>query len=220
MEGLVFLESVKKMPLMDLPVRSTFVKTNSGSVLFSPGSCLASNQIQELENVTDIVSPNFFHCAGVSKASSVFPAARKWVPSGGHILKPEIQWTDELSAESWPYQDELPMVLLNGIPRINEVVFIHKKSKSLIVADLCFNLVDVRGIGSWIILNLFGTYKKFATSQFFVRFINDKEAFGKSLSQVFSYDFENIIVGHGQNIIGNGKSKLLKALEDRGVFPR
>ncbi|MBK8202485.1 MAG: hypothetical protein IPK68_09305 [Bdellovibrionales bacterium] len=217
---LIFLESVKKMPLMNLPVRSTFVPLKAGSILISPGSCLDLHQLKKIKEVTDLVAPNLFHCAGVPKASSVFPSAKKWAPVGGKISKPEITWSDELSSVHWPYQEDLPMIQLKGNSKINEVAFFHKGSKSLIVADLCFNLIDAKGIGSWIILNLFGTYRRLAMSKFFAQFIDDKAAFNESLTELFSFDFENIIVGHGENLFGNGKDKLLKALKERDFAPK
>ena len=79
--------------------------------------------------------------------------------------------------------------------------------------------MDSKGIGAWIILNLFGTYKKLATSKFFLKFMNDKSAFEKSLSLIFSLDFDNVILAHGSNIIGNGEEKLRSALAERGLKP-
>ncbi len=220
MGRLVFLDSVVSMPLMKLPVRSTYIPIQNGGILVSPGSSLAPYQLESLGNVTDLVAPNLFHHAGIMKANSIFPRAKKWAAQGAMLLKPEVAWTDELLAEKWPYQDEFPMFQLQGIPRVNEVVFFHKDSKSLIVTDLCFNLLDVTGIGSWIILNLFGTYRKLATSRLFVQFIKDKEAFEKSLGKIFSIDFENLVLSHGANIAGNAKEKLRNALAERDIRPR
>lgn len=220
MSKLIFLESVKKMPAMDLPVRSTYVPFQSGGVLISPGSALDLTQLKSLPSVTDLVAPNLLHCAGIMKASSIFPRAKKWGVIGAIEHKPKISWTDELSLDNWPYKNELLIIQLQGIPQINEVVFFHKESKSLIITDLCFNLLDSKGMGSWIILNLFGTYKKFAVSRFFMKFVKDRDALEKSLGEVFSFDFENIVLSHGKNIIGSGKTKLLQALNERGLRPK
>lgn len=220
MEKMIFLESVVKMPLMDLPVKSTCIQLQEGRVLISPGSNLAKDQLAPLNNLTDLIAPSLFHCAGVQKIRPIFPTARIWGVEGAKELKPDVGWTDKLTPQSWKFQDELPMIQLGGIPKVNEVVFFHKESKSLIVADLCFNLVDASGFGSWLILNLFGTYRKFAISHFFTRFIADRKAFEKSLSQIFELDFENLILSHGANVNGNAKEKLLSALRERGLGPR
>ncbi|MEK6773374.1 MAG: hypothetical protein AABY64_05505 [Bdellovibrionota bacterium] len=202
---------------MSLPVRSTLVRLNSAKILLSPGSALSTEQYDSLDSVTDIVAPNLLHCAGVPRAAQAFPKAHLWGVKGVKKQKSDIHWTHILGEDVWPYSEELSLVTINGISRINETVFIHKESASLIICDLCFNMTNTKGFGAWLILNLFGTYRQFAVSRFFARFINDKTAFQKSMEQLFSYDFDNIIVNHGENIIGNAKSHLLKGLKARGL---
>lgn len=218
MNQLVFLESIKQMPMMQLPVRSVYVPLPNKGVLISPGSCLEMDQLRTLPNVTDVVAPNLFHCTGIPQASRLFPDARRWGAPGVKKEKPKILWTDELELNHWSYQKELPMVILQGMPKVNEVIFLHPESKSLIVTDLCFNMKNVRGIGAWIILHLFGTYQKLAVSKFFMRFVDDRVAFEQSLKEVMALDFDNVIMSHGENIIGDGKVKLLFALRERGLL--
>lgn len=220
MGELVFLESNKKMPLMTLPVRATYVPLQMGGVLLSPGSGLTRDQLKKINIVTDIVAPNLFHCAGIKNACSVFPNAKRWAVQGAKETKPDVPWTDVLSEGKWPYQNELEVIPLMGIPDVNESVFFHKESKSLIVTDLCFNMDNVSGIGAWLILSLFGTYKKFAVSKYFIKFVRDKKAFEESLAKIFALQFDNIVVSHGANIVGSGKDKLLFALRDRGINPK
>lgn len=74
-----------------------------------------------------------------------------------------------------------------------------------------------RGIGARIILELFGTFNKFAVSRFYSAFIKDRAEFQKSIERVLSHDFENIIVSHGENVIGNAKAVLKEALAQRGL---
>lgn len=220
MSDLVFYETELKMPLMRLPVRSTLVSLATGKVLLSPGSKLSVERLREMTGVTDIVGPSLFHCAGVPKAGAVHPAAKLWAAPGGRERKPKTNWSGELTKEVWPYQEELPFVVMDGMPEVAEAVFIHKKSRSLIVCDLCFNMRGIKGIGPRIILGLFGTYDRFGVSRFFARFIKDKSAFEKSLNVLFSHDFDNIIVGHGANVTGGGRELLLRGLAERGLKPR
>lgn len=218
MDGLIFLESIKKMPLMELPVRSTYVELPNAGILISPGSCLTVEQLRTLPKVTDILAPNLLHSAGIPLASSVFPNANIWGVPGLKKLKPSIKWAHDLSPQSWLFQEELALIPLMGMPKVREAVFFHKRTKSLIVTDLCFNLMAARGLGAQIILSLFGTYRQFAVSRFFAKFIEDKTAFENSLDQIFSYDFQNIVVGHGDNLKGHGREHLLKALQQRGFL--
>ena len=207
MKNIVFLDSVKQMPLLELPVRTVVVTLSSGTVIISPGSNLTKEQYADLKNVTDIVAPNLFHNAGIKNAAQVFPHAKVWRARN-------------INVDSWPHSTELPLITLKGMPKVQETLFVHKPSKSLILTDLCFNLVNPKGFGAWLILNMFGTYKKFGVSRFFTRLIQDKDAFEKSLGELFTHDFENIIVSHGENIHGIGKAMLMDALKQRGLSPR
>lgn len=201
MSELRFLETEIQMPLMRLPVRTVVASFEQTTLIISPGSKLSKDQLKSAGHVTDIVAPSLFHAGGLENAVKVHPQARVWVSP---------------FRDPWPFKEHLPMALLAGMPKVNEVVFFHPKSKSLIVSDLCFNLVDAKGFGAWTILHLFGTYKKLGVSRFFTKFIQDKKAFEKSITEIFRYDFENIILSHGQNVIGGAKDRLRKALLERG----
>lgn len=216
MQDLSFLETNLKMPLMNLPVRTVVINLGKGKILWSPGSQLTGEQLSSLEGITDIVAPNLLHTGGVMQASQFFPQATVWGPKGVEKVKSHISWSGILTENHWPYQEELPIISIYGMPALREVVAFHKKTKSIIVTDLCFNLVESRGLGAWFILNLFGTYKKFGISKLFVKYIKDKKAFQKSVEKIFEHDFEKIITSHGLNIESNGSRILMDAFKRRG----
>ncbi len=214
MNELEFIESIKVMPLLPLPVKTTIVRLSSGIVMLSPGSMLKESDLARFPEVTDLVAPSLLHWAGVPQASRVIPKARTWGEN------PKFNWSNPLTLANWKYQEELPAIAIAGMPKVNEFVFIHKKSRTLIACDLAFNLVHARGLGAWIILNMFGTYRRFGVSKFFLKMVKDRPAFERSIENLFKHEFENIIVGHGDGVFGNGKEKLRIALNERGIFPK
>lgn len=217
MTDLSFLDCELKMPLMSLPVRTTVVQLKMGQVMISPGSQLTPEQLRSAGTVTDLVAPNLFHCAGLPKAQKTFPQAKVWGSPGCRELKTNISWTGDLNPKDWPYQEELPMLLIQGMPKVNETIFFHRRSKTLIVSDLCFNLQDARGVGCWIILNLFGTYRRFGVSRFWLKMTKDFPALKNSLRQLFEWDFENIVMSHGSTVVQDGKDRLKAAFQTRGL---
>lgn len=211
-EDLTLIDSVKRMPGMDLPVRTVVARLNGARVMVSPGSMLREEQLLAAGPVSDLVANNGFHNAGMAQARRLFPEARAWgVPGSKHPLV--------LSEESWPHRDELPLVMVDGMPRVNEAVFIHRKSRTLICADLCFNMVEAKGLGAWIVLNMFGTYRRLGVSRFFLKLVKDKPAFERSLGRLFGHDFDNVLMGHGQAVVGGGRQKLLQAFAERDLQP-
>lgn len=211
-----YLESVVKMPLMDLPVRSVVIEVGSSRLLISPGSRLTPDQIKSAGPMTDIIGNSLLHTAGVPQAMKLFPTARVWGPPGVRDKKPEIAWTHELNEAQWSFQNQVPMVFVEGMPSINEVVFIH--DRTLIVADLCFNLTDAKGLGAWIILSLFGTYRKFGVSKLFLRYLKNREACTNSVKKIMDCDFDRIVPSHGSVIEAGGKELLRRAFNERGIL--
>jgi hypothetical protein len=197
---------------MKLPVRTVLAQLSTGRVLISPGSKLSGDQLRALGRVDDLVANNCFHSGGMAQARAVFPTANCWGVAGQN-------YPHTLDPNRWPHQKELPMIQLHGMPKINETVFIHRQSKTLICADMVFNLDDAKGFGSWLILTMFGTYRRFGVSKFFLMQLKDKAAFQRSLTELFEHDFDNILMAHGSPIISNAKTLLLKAFAERDLKP-
>ena len=213
------ISSSIKMPLLVLPTKTILVRLAHGVVMISPGSGLAGvrEQIDAFGTVTDIVAPNLFHNVGIKSACKLFPDATLWGVKGFAEKLPGISWEKTLEPEWWPYGAELELMPVNGMPKINEMVMLHRASRTLIATDLCFNHVEGRGFGYWVVFNLFGAYRKFAVSRLFLKMAKDKAALNESLKQILAADFDNVIMAHGHNVLGNGKAQLKQALIERGV---
>lgn len=216
MKDIQILESIVSMPGMHLPVVSPLIHLSQANILISPGSQLTETQLSGQSTITDIVAPNLLHSAGIPQVHRLFPQANIWGTAKIQKIKEHIPWSQKLSTDSWNFQKELPCFEIKGIPAVEEYCFLHRESRTLILTDLCFNMLEGEGLGFWIFTHLFGTYKKFATSRLFTSAIKDKEAFIKSIREILDQDFENIIVSHGSPVIGNGKDLVKLALHERG----
>jgi hypothetical protein len=99
-------------------------------------------------------------------------------------------------------------------------VFHHKPTKTLITADLMFNLpateqfsktgVDAQ---SGLLTRLFGALQSTASSATWQKRIiwygtssGDRKGFNQSVSRIQKWDFQRIVPCHGDVIEGNGKS--------------
>lgn len=212
MTKLSHLEAVRRMPLMELPLRSTVIPVKSGRVLYAPASTATNEELARLGDITDIVVPNLFHTEGAAVASAVFPQARVWGPAA----KPGFTPQSLLGQDPWPYTDELTLCELQGQPKFREFVLVHPASSSLILGDLAFNLLDAHGLGARIILGLFGTYRRFAVSRLFLRMVDDRAAFTRSLRALLEHDFTRVIPTHGAILEEDGREQLRRALALRG----
>lgn len=208
------------MPLMQLPVTSTALRTSRGVILIAPGKKIAEQAglLNQFGRVTDIVAPDLLHHLSIHKAQQIFPQATLWGVDGFRLKRPDVEWNKTLDLRSWTFSDEITLIPINGIPRLNELAFFHQKTKTLVVTDLFFNLLGAKGIGAWIILGLFGTYRKFGISSFYLRAVQEMDAFKKSLRDIAALDFETIVMSHGEPVTENARSLFNSALKERDLL--
>lgn len=214
---LQYLEGELSMPLMMLPLRAVAVDVPGGRVLLSPGSTFSEQQLRDAGEITDIVAPNLWHLDGIPKAARVFPKARVWGPEGAREKLPDAPWSSVLGQDPWPYEDALAHLALGGMPKVAESLFCDRASKTLIAGDLVFNIEDPRGVGPWIMLHIFGTYRRFAVSRLYLGMVNDKAALRTSLEKLADWSIDRVVPGHGGIVETDGGTKLKAALVERSL---
>ncbi len=215
-----FFESEMHMPasVVILPLRCTYVFNSKAGILISP-IALSFKQIMEIKSlgpVTDIVAPSLLHHLHVSSAKQHFPDAQLWGPPGVDAICPTLNWQKIFGRDQWPYSEDVEILAIDGIPRMEETAFFVKAKRMLILVDLCFNLQRPRGWAAPFILFLRGTYKRFAVSRLMIGFIKDRPAFEGSLRRILGWDFDQIAMAHGEIVTAGGKALLKKAFRRRG----
>lgn len=216
-ETLEFVESTRKMPLMSLAVRTSVVQLAAARVLVAPGSTLDEAQLRSTGEVNVIVAPNLLHAEGCALATRIFPAARLWGPPGIREKAPALSWHGILGDDEWPYDEELALLSLDGLPRLCEFELVHRATRTLLSCDLVFNIHGSRGLGARIVLGLFGTYERFAVSRMFTMMAKDRSAFTASVKRILEHDFDRIAPAHGDVVERGGKELLRVALRERGI---
>lgn len=213
-----FLPSVVTSPVLQLPVLSAVLELDHARVLFAPGSKTTEAQLRGAGEITDIIAPSLTHTAGVPAASKAFPRARIWGPLGAREKHPELTWHGIFGADPWPFESELMPIPLAGVPKLNEVAFLHHASKTLYLTDFVFNVREPKGLLAWMFFGAFGTYRRFAVSKLFLRYAKDRDAFNQSIAALVALPFENVIPSHGEPVLNDGKTRLLEALRERGLW--
>lgn len=124
------------------------------------------------------------------------------------IIPPPKEWSEELNA-----------IELQGIPSMRETVFFHKPSRTLIVADLIFNFPYNEPLWSELMLKAaVGSQHYPGLSRAFKLSIKDEAAFQESISQMMTWDFDRVIVGHGDVIERDGKERVASVLSKAGLY--
>jgi hypothetical protein len=102
--------------------------------------------------------------------------------------------------------------LLPPMRMLDETVTLHRPSKTLIVADLVFNIHDVRSWKVGMALRLGDTHKRFAQSRLYRMLIKDKAQMRAAYEEILSWDFDRLVMSHGDIVDTGAKDLLAKAL--------
>ena len=113
--------------------------------------------------------------------------------------------------------NELQVLRLEGIPSMQEHVVFHEPSHTLIVADMLFNFGPETSVWTRSLLRCaVGPKYNPGMSRPFRMAVKDKPAFQRSVRNLMNWNFDRIVVGHGEVIETEGKAQLANALKEAG----
>lgn len=195
--------------------RVTVARLPDGSLwVHSPiaHSAAVDAALSALGRVGHIVAPNCIHDTYLEGWFSAHPRARFHGAPHFALFRPDLKFSDNLSDAPDPaWAATFDQHVLRGMPRLNEVAFLHRASLTLILTDLVFNLGPEMPFLSRVLLRLNDCYCKFGASRLLRSTIKDRAALRASLDHVLGWDFDRIIVSHGDNVERGGKEKLREA---------
>ena len=190
-----------------LPVRMTVVRLPGGDLVLhapiAPQPDLVA-AIEQLGPVKHILAPSCLHHLFVGPWCAHFPRAAAHGAPGLRAKRRDLRWDSDLGGPdpvADPWSGVLESALVAGAPRLNEIVFFHRPSGSLIVSDLLFNLTDPDiNLPTRLLLALAGTRGKLAMSRVWrlaCRGGANRRAMQHSVQRVLDWDFTRILPGHG-----------------------
>jgi len=198
-EGLWTVALPFSMMGLAIGARSTVAKLPSGGLaLISPGPFRDEHvdAIRRLGDVVAIVAPNKFHHLFLGKAAQAFPKAQVHLAPGLRKKVPTLPAgtdLDEAPPEAW--SGALERVVMSG-SAAGEVVFFHPPSRTLILTDLAFNITR-GGVWTRLAMKLNGGFGELSTTRLMRATIRDPDAFARSLLAILRWDFDRLVVAHG-----------------------
>jgi hypothetical protein len=167
-------------------------------------------QLESLGRVCFAVAPNRLHHLHAGGVARVYPGARLWVAPGLERKRPDLVFegvlTDE-APEEW--RGELDQVFFRGRPYENEVAFFHRASKTLILCDLAFNFGPSAAAPTRLLMKLLRSYGRLGPSKLDPLLIRDRRAARESLERILAWDFDRVIVAHG-DVLERGGHEILR----------
>ncbi len=168
--------------------------------------------VDALGPVRFLVAPNVMHHLALGDWAAAYPSARVLAPAGLRKKRPElridVELSDVLDVGQMPTIDHMRT---HGIPRLEEFVFLHRPSRSLLLTDLAFN---IHHSPSWMTrsyLKLCGAWQRLAPTVVIKLLLRDRSAFRSSVDRMLCWDFDRVVPCHGQVLEHGGKEALREA---------
>lgn len=194
-----------------LGARMTVVRLSDGRLwLHSPVSIddALRAEIDALGSVAHLIAPSKVHHLFVPKLASIYPNAALWGAPGLADKRKDISFHGELGETAPEWESEIEQLLVEGAPLMNEVLFFHRPSRSLIVTDIAFNIASAEHWWTRSYLRMMGVYGGFGQSRMVKLCARDRAAIKKSIDRALDWDFDRVVVTHGAVLESGGKDAL------------
>ncbi len=201
------------VPFFGFPftTRMTVIRLSNGELWIHSPLKISNNLIGDilaLGEVKYLISPNKLHHLFIADWLKHFPEAVCYASPGLEKKRNDIVFSKLLGMmpeEEW--SKEIGQTIFKGSAAMQEVVFFHNSSKTLILADLIENFKP-DSLNWWqrTIAGFAGILSPHGKTpvDWRLSFAFGKEEAKRSLSIIQGWQADNIVISHGECILGNG----------------
>lgn len=187
--------------------------TNGGLFVHSPVALDADTrrEVDALGPVRAVVAPSRMHHLYVGEWLRAYPSAIACCCPSLERKRPDIAWQRVLGDEPEPeWRGEIDQVFFGARSLENEVLFCHRNSRTLLCADAIFNLANHPSSITRIVAILIGGRAP-GTTWLERVLIRDRRAAREQVDRMLTWDFDRIVLAHGDMIESGGREVLRNA---------
>ena len=198
----------------DVGMRMTVIRLRDGGLLLhSPVPCDERTRaaVERVGEPRWIAGPNKVHHFHLGEWARAYPSATLCGAPGLAGKRRDLRFervVDDALAEQW--RGEIQVHLFAGAPRLNEVAFLHAASRTLVLADLAFNVREGSNRAP-LFHRIVGATGRFGPHRLVRTLIRDRRAARRSLDALLAWDFDRIVVSHGEVLERGGRDALRTA---------
>lgn len=207
--GLHVVEAPQRFLGLELGARMTVLELDGGLLVHSPVA-VPPDTVADLGELRWVVAPNLFHhlhagpwAAAADQAFGAPGMARK---------RPDLGLAGELSLVGEPFGDDVLVLPLRSFPLTNEVVLLHKPSRTLILTDLIFHMSPSLSARTRLAFRFLGGHAGCCTTVL-ERVGMRHELARRELRGLLQQDFDRIVLAHGDVVETGGKDALAGAFD-------
>jgi hypothetical protein len=176
-------------------------------------------QLLELGTVRFVVPASNLHGHRfMEQYREAFPGVELFAAPGLARKRRDLSFDADLSEHPDPrWADVLDQAVFRGHRLLDEIVFFHEPSRSLIVGDLCFNIEADAPLATRLWAWGPRLRQRVGPAPLFRAAVRDKQAARDSIERILSWPFDRLVVGHGAIIESGGRDALRSAWAWLGV---
>lgn len=202
---------------LTVSTRMSVVRLHDGSLwLHSPVPITneLKAELAALGDVKFVVAPSKMHHLFAADCMIAFPQSALFGAPGLQTKRPDLQGMHELQAEAeLPWQEDFEQHFFAGMPLVNETVWFHKPSRTLIVTDLLQYYQGDLSFGLKLYARLTGTLRQLAVPKTVRWLVKDRDAAHASAKKILDWPFERVVVAHNVIIENDAHAKVEKAFQ-------
>ena len=204
---------------IEVGTRMTVIKLSNGSLVVVSPIEINLNIREQLNNIGTvgyIIAPNLFHYLYLTQAQQIYPQAQTIAPPGLAAKKPDLRIDRVFTQDPIEFDSELEYVRFEGfrvfmpptVKMIDEIVFYHPASKTLIITDSAFNFDRSFPFVTQLAAKILGSYQELKPYLLDKIASQDKQKLKQSIDKILAWDFQRVIMAHGTIVEHEAKEQL------------
>lgn len=173
-----------------------------------------ARDVEALGTIEHLVAPNKWHHQYLRAAKERWPQAKVWGAPGLQEKVKRLPIDQELDDSAEPWGETIHSALIRGFPKVEETVFLHRPSRTLICCDSLFNVQEEH---HWLTRSFYKFSRIFRrvamNERFWKGWRKDATAAQTSVRRILDWDFDRITMAHGEVIETSGHPQMENAMQ-------
>ncbi len=205
--GLHVAEAPQRFAGMQIGTRMTVIELGDGLFVHSPLDA-APERVAHVGEPRWVLAPSLYHHLYAGRWAAA--GLDLWGAPGLPKKREDLAFHGVIEGECSPFGSDLVLLPLRCLPITNEVVVLHRPSRTLIVSDLVFNLPPSTPWGTRAMMRCLCGYPGFRAT-LLERVMMKRPRGREELATIADWDFDRMIMAHGDIVERGGKDALVAA---------
>lgn len=206
-EGVHVAETDQRFFGLEMGARMTVLDAGGDLLVHSP-IAIDPHAVASLGNPRWVLAPNLFH--HLYAGPWIDAGLEGWGAPGLAAKRTDLRFEGEVEPGTSPFGPDIEVLPIRSFSLTNEVLVLHRPSRTLVVTDFVANIAADAPWLTRFAMRCMGGYPGCRVT--WLERLGMRRAIARTeLATLAGWDFDRVIMAHGQVIERGGKQALLKA---------